>query len=117
VEHAEVAGNLYGTPGLDAPPGKDVLLEIDVQGARQILARHPDAVMILVVPPSRAVQEERLRRRGDDPETVARRLAISEQEEQEGRKLAHHVVVNDDLNRAVEEVAGIIERHRAVARP
>jgi len=113
VEHAEVAGHLYGTPSLDAPEGKDVLLEIDVQGARQILERYPDAVMILVVPPSRAVQEERLRKRGDDPETVARRLAISEREEEVGRKLAQHVAVNDDLYRAVEEVAGIIGRHRA----
>jgi len=113
VEHAEVAGYLYGTPTLEAPPGKDLLLEIDVQGARQILERHPDAVMVLVVPPSRQVQEERLRRRGDPPEMVARRLDMSQEEEEEGRRLAHHVVVNDDLERAVDEVAGILQRYRA----
>ena len=112
VEHAEVAGNLYGTPTLAAAPGKDLLLEIDVQGARQILERHPDAVMVLVVPPSRQVQEERLRRRGDPPEMVARRLDMSQEEEEEGRRLAHHVVVNDDLDRAVGEVAGILARYR-----
>lgn len=112
VEWAEVAGNLYGTPSLEAPPGQDLLLEIDVQGARSVLAEHPDAVMILVVPPSREVQRARLESRGDSEEVITRRLAISQQEEAEGRRLARHVVVNDDLDRAVEEVAGILNRYR-----
>jgi guanylate kinase len=113
LEHAEVFGHLYGTPTLDAPPGQDVLLEIDVQGAEQVKARHPDAVVVFVCPPSRAAQEERLRGRGDDPASIARRLEEAEGEERAGRRLADHVVVNDDLDRAVREVAGIVERRRS----
>jgi len=112
VEWAEVAGNLYGTPTLEVPPGRDLLLEIDVQGARQILDQHPEAVVILVVPPSRDIQRRRLEARGDSPEVIARRLAMSEKEEADGRLLAGHLVVNDDLHRAVDEVAGILQRHR-----
>ena len=117
VEHAEIAGHLYGTPTLEAPPDCDVLLEIDVQGAAQILRDHPDAVMVLILPPSREVQEERLRRRGDRPEVIERRLAISDREEAEGRRLAHHVVVNEDLDAAVAEVAGILDTHRRTQSP
>lgn len=112
VEWAEVAGNLYGTPALSAPPGDDLLLEIDVQGAEQILAQHPDALMILIVAPSRDVQRARLEGRGDPEDVIATRLAISDREERAGRALAHHVVVNDDLERAVGEVAGILARYR-----
>ncbi|HYX43550.1 MAG TPA: guanylate kinase, partial [Acidimicrobiales bacterium] len=95
--------------------GHDVLLEIDVQGAEQVRARAPDAVVILLLAPSRAAQEERLRGRGEDDSTVARRLAEAEQEEAKGRALADHVVVNDDLRRATEEVAAIVEAHRTEA--
>ena len=107
-----MAGNLYGTPSVEAPPGRDLLLEIDVQGARRILEQYPEAVMILVVPPSRQVQRARLEARGDPEELILRRLAMSEREEAEGRRLARHVVVNDDLDGAVEEVAGILNRYR-----
>ncbi len=115
VEWAEVFGNLYGTPVPEPPSGHDVLLEIDVQGAEQVRARAPDAVVILLLAPSRAAQEERLRGRGEDDSTVARRLAEAEQEEAKGRALADHVVVNDDLRRATEEVAAIVEAHRTEA--
>jgi guanylate kinase len=111
LEWAEVFGELYGTPVPDPPPGRAVLLEIDVQGAAQVRKRHPEAVVILLLPPSRAAQEERLRGRGDEDATVARRLAGAEREEREGRALAHHVVVNDDLSRAADEVAAIVECH------
>lgn len=112
LEWAEYVGNLYGTPWPDPPPGTDVVLVIEVQGARQVLERVPDAVMVLVVPPSRAVQEARLRARGDSEEHVRRRLAVAEEEERVGRSLAHHVVVNDDLDRAVRGVAGILDGYR-----
>jgi guanylate kinase len=105
-------GALYGTPLIE-PGERDVLLEIDLNGARQVKARHPDAVLIFVVAPSREIQEERLRRRGDDEASVERRLALGETEQGEGELLADHVVVNDDLDRAAAEVAGIIEAHRA----
>jgi guanylate kinase len=112
VEWAEVFGNLYGTPVPEPPSGHDVLLEIDVQGAEQVRARTPDAVVILLLAPSRAAQEERLRGRGEDEATVSRRLAEAVREEAKGRELADHVVVNDDLARATEEVAAIVEAHR-----
>jgi len=112
LEHAEYLGNLYGTPLEPPPPGCDLVLVIEVQGARQVLERVPGAVMILVVPPSRDDQRARLEARGDPGEHVQRRLAKAAEEEAEGRRLAHHVVVNDDLERAVDEVAGILDRYR-----
>jgi guanylate kinase len=112
LEHAEYLGNLYGTPLEPTAPGCDLVLVIEVQGARQVLERVPGAVMVLVVPPSRTDQRARLEARGDPQEHVERRLAKAEEEEALGRRLAHHVVVNDDLERAVGEVAGILARYR-----
>lgn len=112
LEWAEFLGNLMGTPLPDPPPGCDVLLEIDVQGARQVLARHPDATVVLLVPPSWAALEQRLVGRGDDPEHVRRRLEVGHREVDEGRALGAAVVVNDRLDPAVSEVAAIIERAR-----
>jgi guanylate kinase len=113
-EYTEFAGNgcLYGTPTIDAPPGTDVVLEIEIDGAEQVKRRHPDAVLVLIVAPSDAVQEERLRARGDDEDHIARRLAISAEEELASRSIADAVVVNDDADRAAAEVAGILNRHR-----
>ena len=112
LEWNPVFDHLYGTPVPEAPPGHDVLLEIDVQGARDVRQRRPGAVVILVVPPSRAAQLERLRRRGDPEGIIARRMAKADDEEAVGRALADHVVVNDTLERAVDEVVGILEDHR-----
>ena len=112
VEHAEVFGNLYGTPVPNAPSGSDVVFEIDVQGAEQVRAKFPDAILIFVEPPNREVQEARLRGRGDDAAIIAKRLAKAAAEEAVGRRIANHVVVNDDLERAVAEVAGIVDAHR-----
>jgi guanylate kinase len=116
LEWARFLDHLYGTPTPDAPPGCDVLLEIDLQGAEQVKAVHPEAVVILLLPPSPAVQEARLRARGDDEEHVARRLAKAHDEEALGRQLAEHIVVNGDLERTVAEVAGIVEAHRTAGR-
>ena len=112
LEWDEHFDNLYGTPLPDAPPDKDVLLEIDVNGAVQIRDRHPDAVIVLVVPPSWDALKARLLQRGDDAADVEARLARSTMEVERGRAVADHVVVNDDLTRAVDEVAGILEKHR-----
>ena len=114
LEYTEFPGNgcLYGTPTIDAPPGTDVVLEIEIDGARQVKERHPDAVLVLIVAPSDAVQEARLRARGDDEDHIARRMAISAAEERAGRGIADAVVVNDDVDRAAAEVAGILNRHR-----
>jgi guanylate kinase len=114
LEHTEFpgTGHLYGTPAFDASPGDDVVLEIDVDGARQVRARHPDALVVLIVAPSRQAQEARLRARGDDEDHIRRRLDIAEREEAAGRRFADAVVVNDDVNRAAEQVAGILGRYR-----
>jgi guanylate kinase len=112
VEHAEVFSNLYGTPLPTPPAGSDVVFEIDVQGAQQVRARFPDAVLIFVEPPNREAQEARLRARGDDEEVIARRIAKADAEEEVGHQIADHVVVNDWLERAVAEVAGIVAAHR-----
>ncbi|HXX91708.1 MAG TPA: guanylate kinase [Acidimicrobiales bacterium] len=113
LEWAEFLGNLYGTPVPDPPPGTDVLLEIDLQGAVQVRARHPEAVVVLLVPPSPEAQAERLRGRGDPEDTVAARIAKGEEEMRIGRTLTPYVVVNDDLESAVSQVAGIIDAHRS----
>ena len=112
LEWAEVFGHRYGTPWPEPPAGHDVLLEIDVQGAGQVRARHPEAVVVFIEAPSRQAQEQRLRGRGDAEEVMARRLAAAPEEERAGRALADHVVVNDDLGRAIEEVAAILESRR-----
>lgn len=112
LEHAEFLGQGYGTPVPDPPPGRDLLLEIDRQGAEQIRARHPDAVVVLLLPPSPEVQAERLRHRGDDEAAVARRVATGREEVAALRRLADHVVVNDDVDRAVAELLGILDVHR-----
>jgi guanylate kinase len=114
-EWAEFLGNLYGTPVPDPPPGCDVLLEIDLQGARQVREKQEDAALILLTVPSVAVQATRLRARGDDEAHVQRRLAEGAEEDREGRLIADAVVVNDDLGRATAEVAGIVERYRSAS--
>jgi guanylate kinase len=102
-----------GTPQPDPPPGQDMVLEIDIRGAQQVRERYPDAVLIMVLPPSRQELERRMRERGDPEDLVQARLELGEKEERDGRRLADHIVVNDDVNRAVEELAGIVERHRS----
>jgi len=116
LEWAEVFGHRYGTPAEDVEraraAGRDVLLEIDVQGARQVKQRAPDAVLVFLVPPNREELERRLRTRGtEDERTLARRLAEAERELTEASWF-DHVVVNDDLERAADEVLAIIAAHR-----
>jgi guanylate kinase len=114
VEYTEFPGNghLYGTPTLEPPPGRDVVLEIEVNGAQQVKARYPEAVIVLAVAPSREAQEARLRARGDDEAHIAQRLAISLEEERIGRAIADAVVVNDEVDRAARAVAGILAGYR-----
>ena len=116
VEWTEFAGNgrLYGTPTIEAPPGLDVVLEIEVRGASQVKQHYPDALLVLVVAPSVEAQAQRLRARGDDEASVQRRLAVGVEEEARGRAMADYVVVNDDVERASAQLAGIVEGHRRV---
>jgi guanylate kinase len=116
LEWTRFAGNghLYGTPAIDAGMAaeRDVLLEIELDGAQQTKKAHPEATLILVVAPSPEVQEQRLRGRGDDEATISRRLEVGALEERLGRAIADFVVVNDEVDRAAEEVAGIIKGRR-----
>ena len=108
--------NYYGTPVPDltdpALAGRDLVLEIEVDGARQVKALHPEAVLIFVLPPSREEQARRLRGRGDPDDKVEQRVRKAEEEEPVGRALADHIVVNDDLDATVSEMADLIEHHR-----
>ncbi|MDQ3575997.1 MAG: guanylate kinase [Actinomycetota bacterium] len=116
LEWVEYLGNLYGTPvpeDADEAENDDLILVIDVEGASNVLRRVPGARMILVVPPSPEALGERMRARGDDEQHVGERVVRAVAEEEVGRRLAHDVIVNDDLDRAVGEMAGILEGYRA----
>ncbi len=112
LEWTDFLGNYYGTPTPDPVDGRDVVLEIEVDGARQVKLIRPDAVLIFVLPPSRDEQERRLRGRGDAEDKVGQRLKKALDEEPVGLKIANHVVVNDDLERTVTEMMQIIGHHR-----
>jgi guanylate kinase len=118
LEWAEVHGNYYGTSLAEVVPrmeqGIDVLMDIDVQGAERVQARHPEAHSIFIMPPSYDVLRERLHRRGlDDEQTIARRLAKSLWEIDRYDRY-HYVIINDDAHRASDVLAAIIleKRHR-----
>lgn len=113
LEWAEFNGQLYGTPR-DAvmaalAEGRDVLLEIEVQGARQIRQTVPEALMIFVAPPSIDALRRRLEARADtSPADIDAKLRIAERELAAAPELFDFVVVNDDIQRAVGEVLGIL---------
>lgn len=115
LEWTEFLGHYYGTPSPDPQPGSDTVLEIEVDGARQVKSLHPDATLIFVLPPSRDEQARRLRGRGDPEQKVSQRVRKAEEEEPIGRAIADHVVVNDDLTRTVEEMLAIIADARSQA--
>lgn len=113
VEHAHYAGRSYGTlrSELEArvSSGVPVVLEIEVQGARQVRAAMPEAVQVFIAPPSLEALRTRLIGRGtDDPEEVERRLRVAEQELAAQPEFAH-VVVNDRLDVALEQLVAIVE--------
>jgi guanylate kinase len=106
VEHAEYAGNRYGTLKSELErPAQGIVLEIDVQGARQVRERLPDATLIFIEPPSFEDLERRLAARASDrPDQIERRLAAARDELDAAGEFDHRVV-NDDLESAVEELA------------
>jgi len=112
LEWTSFLGNYYGTPTPDRIVGRDVVLEIEVDGASQVKRLDPDAVLIFVLPPSRDEQQRRLRGRGDAEDKVDERLKKALDEEPVGLAIADHVVVNDDLERTVGEMIQIIHRYR-----
>jgi guanylate kinase len=117
LEWADVFGNLYGTGRAETDgrlaAGADLVLVIDVQGARQVRSRRADSVGIFVLPPSLAVLEARLRGRCQDPEPEIRRRLATARAEMSAAQDYDYVVVNDDLDRCVAETAAIVAAERA----
>jgi len=114
IEWTRFLDQYYGTPTPEKlPPGLDLVLEIEVDGAQQIKARYADAILIFVLPPSREEQRRRLVGRGDPDHKVAERLRKAEEEEPVGMALADHIVVNDDLEQTIKELLAIVEGERA----
>ncbi|MEO6064569.1 MAG: guanylate kinase [Lysobacterales bacterium] len=115
-EHARVHGDWKGTAKQSVEPqlaaGRDVLLEIDWQGARQVRAQVPEAVSIFILPPSRAALEQRMRTRGQDSEAViAQRLAAAREEMVHFNEF-DFLVVNEDFATAVAEMCAILSASR-----
>ena len=108
LEWTEFLGNYYGSPMPDGGDDSIVILEIEVDGARQVRDQRPDALCIFVLPPSRQEQERRLRQRGDAGDKVEARLRKAEDEEPVGKAMSDHVVINDDVDRTVDELLAII---------
>ena len=115
-EYAEVHGDWKGTARQSVDPqlaaGRDVLLEIDWQGARQVRAKIPDAVSVFILPPSRAALEERMRKRGQDSEEVIRRRLDAAREEMSHYGEFDYVIVNEDFETAVAEMCSIFTASR-----
>lgn len=108
MEHAVYAGNRYGTLRSELErPGKGIVLEIDLQGARQVRDTLPKATQVFIAPPSLEHLRMRLEARGSDsPEQIAHRLRVAPTELAAQQEFSH-VVVNDDLARALEELTGL----------
>jgi len=113
LEWADFFEYRYGTPMRPPDLDRDLVLEIDVQGAVSVRNRDPAALVIMVLPPSRAEQERRMRRRGDPDADVARRLAKADEELPVGYRMADLIVVNRDISSTVSEIASFVERTRS----
>lgn len=116
LEHNEVHDHIYGTSKAEVLPrlaaGEDVVLDIDVQGARDVRRVYPDAVSVFIVPQSPAELERRLHSRGlDGAETIRKRLINAAREIQEASAF-QYVIVNDDLDRATLEIQSIVRARR-----
>lgn len=112
LEHAEYVANSYGTPKAYVEKklneGMNVLLDIEVQGAKQIKDKMPEAVMIFIIPPSMAELEKRLRGRGTDSERKIEARLIRAREEYEAADFYDYIIVNDDAEKAAEEFSAVI---------
>jgi len=117
AEWARVHDNFYGTSAdfleSQAAAGRDVLLDIDVQGAKQILARYPEhTIAIFIMPPSLAVLQQRLTgRSADSPAEIEKRLRNAADEIAQ-KALYHHVIVNDRLTEAIDALVSLVESYR-----
>ena len=120
LEYANVYGNYYATPKRPAldylAAGRDVLLEIDVQGALQVRHHYPDALLVFILPPDEPTLLQRLTDRDrDSAEDINKRFRAAKREIHmaKGSRAFDYMVINDSLDRAVEEIAKIIKHKRA----
>jgi guanylate kinase len=120
LEYAQVYSDYYGTPkhpALDLlASGKDILLEIDVQGALQVRFQYPEALTIFILPPDEPTLLHRLQARGrDNPEEIAKRFRAAKREIHmaKGSRAFDYMVINDELDRAVEEIVKIVRHKRS----
>ena len=118
LEHAEVFGNYYGTARRflqDAEQnGRDLLLDIDVQGAEQIQEKLPEATSIFILPPDRKTLEERLRKRSEDREEVIHRRLVTASHEIEDFTRYNYILVNDRLEDSIKSLRAIVRGERMV---
>jgi guanylate kinase len=116
AEWAQVHGNLYGTHAgtleRALAEGRDILLDIDTQGARQLRARYPTAVLVFIIAPSMAELEQRLRERRSDPEREIRRRLDRAREEVPLWREYDYLIVNRDVKEATEHLAAVIQAER-----
>lgn len=116
LEYALVFGNYYGTNRcsleIAEQEGKDLVLDIDVQGARQLKVAIPEAIRIFVLPPSREVLEQRLRLRSQDTEEVIQRRLLGAAEEVRNYTQYDYVLINRDLDEAAVRLAAIVRAER-----
>jgi guanylate kinase len=116
MEHADVFGNLYGTSSAvvaaERRAGRDVILEIDYQGARQIRERHPDAVSVFILPPSRATLAQRLLSRAQDSKSVIDKRLAEARSEIASHAEYDYLVVNDVFADALDDLAAIVRAER-----
>jgi guanylate kinase len=116
LEHAEVFGNYYGTHRgyLDRAEaeGRDLVLDIDVQGARQLMARIPEAVSVFILAPSRDELEERLRARSEDTDEVIERRLRGAAEEIRNYGNYEYILVNEDVDKAADTLVSIVKAER-----
>ena len=122
LEWAEVHGHLYGTSltaiNAQVSAGFDILMDLDVQGGRNVKDQFPDSVLIFLLPPSLKVLENRLATRGTDDPAVVRKRMVQASEEIKSCSWYDYIVINDDLEKAIDEARSIIvsERCRRVRR-
>jgi len=117
LEWEEIHGNLYGTSKeliqKELGSGKDVILDIDVKGAKNVAKQFEDVVLIFLMPPSIEILEQRLRNRQTEGEEVIRKRLETAKEELKERDKFHYQVTNDVLADAVKEISEIIRKERA----
>ncbi len=116
AEWAEVYGNYYGTSAefieKSLSSGCDILLDIDVQGTLQILKPYPDSVTIFILPPSMNVLRKRLEMRDSDSKAVIEKRHVNARNEMAQKDFYRHIIVNDKLSVAIEELSAIFKKYR-----